>query len=40
MAKGQGINTDINLVQGGKEKQTPFDGHYSFNILLSMVRTG
>lgn len=40
MGNDQGISTYINMVQGGKDKQTPFDGHYAFSILPSMAKTG
>lgn len=38
--QGGGASTDVNMVQGGKNKQTPFEGHYAFTVVPSMTRQG
>lgn len=39
VSKDQVMNTDINMVQGAKDKLTPFEGHYAFSILPNMAKT-
>lgn len=36
--QGGGSSMDVNMVQGGKDKQTPFEGHYAFTVVPSMTR--
>lgn len=37
-SQGGGTSTDVNMVQGGKDKQTPFEGHYAFSVVPSITR--
>lgn len=36
---GGGVTTELNMVQGNKEKLTPFEGHYAFTVIPSMVKS-
>lgn len=33
-------STGVNMIQGGKDKQTPFEGHYAFTVVPSMEKQG